>query len=126
MEFSRQEYWSGLPFPSPGDLPDPGIKPRSPILQADSLPSELPGKPMQDRKGLKLEGEGGRLGKGRCWSRKQHQLCFFPWKPRGDFKPRRAPQTMETAQGMPPSGAWKGGGGKAGTQPSSLGHSATG
>ena len=45
MEFSRQEYWSGLPFPSPGDLPDPGIKPRSPELQADGLPSELPGKP---------------------------------------------------------------------------------
>ena len=40
MEFSRQEYWSGLPFPSPGDLPDPGIKPRSPALQVDSLPSE--------------------------------------------------------------------------------------
>ena len=45
MEFSRQEYWSGLPFPSPGDLPDPGIKPRSPALQAGSLPSELQGKP---------------------------------------------------------------------------------
>ena len=42
MEFSRQEYWSGLPFPSPGELPDPGIKPRSPALQADALPSELP------------------------------------------------------------------------------------
>ena len=41
MEFSRQEYWSGLPFPSPGDLPDPGIEPRSPTLQADALPSEL-------------------------------------------------------------------------------------
>ena len=38
--FSRQEYWSGLPFPSLGDLPDPGIKPGSPTLQADSLPSE--------------------------------------------------------------------------------------
>jgi len=38
MEFSRQEYWSGLPFPSPGDLPDPGINPVSPELQADSLP----------------------------------------------------------------------------------------
>ena len=46
MGFSRQEYWSGLPFPSPGDLPDPGIKPRSPALQADALPSELPGKPL--------------------------------------------------------------------------------
>ena len=42
MGFSRQEYWSGLPFPSPGALPDPGIKPRSPVLQADSLLSEPP------------------------------------------------------------------------------------
>ena len=45
MEFSRQEYWSGLLFPSPEDLPDPGIEPRSPKLQADALPSEPPGKP---------------------------------------------------------------------------------
>ena len=45
MGFSRQEYWTGLPFPSPGDLPDPGIKPRSPSLQADSLLPESPGKP---------------------------------------------------------------------------------
>ena len=44
MEFSRQEYWSGLPFPSPVYLPDPGIKPRSPTSQADSLPSETWGK----------------------------------------------------------------------------------
>ena len=44
MGFSRQEYWSGLPFPSPGDLPDPGIEPRSAALQADALPSEPPGK----------------------------------------------------------------------------------
>ena len=42
MGFSRQKYWSGLSFPSPGDLPDPGIEPRSPALQADALPSELP------------------------------------------------------------------------------------
>ena len=42
--FSRQEYWSGLPFPSPGDLPKPGIEPGSPALQADALSSELPGK----------------------------------------------------------------------------------
>ena len=46
MEFSRQEYWSGLPFPSPGDLPDPGIEPRSPALWADALTSEPPGKPI--------------------------------------------------------------------------------
>ena len=52
MGFSRQEYWSGLPFPSPGDLPDPGIEPRSPALQVDFcianrffLPTELQGKP---------------------------------------------------------------------------------
>ena len=43
--FSRQKYWSGLPFPFPGDLPNPGIKPRSPALQANSLLTELPGKP---------------------------------------------------------------------------------
>ena len=45
MGFSRQEYWSGLPFPSPGDLPKPGIGPGSPALQADALLSEPPGKP---------------------------------------------------------------------------------
>ena len=45
MGFSRQEHWSGLPFPSPGDLPDPGIEPRSPALEADALTSEPPGKP---------------------------------------------------------------------------------
>ena len=45
MEFSRQEYWIGLPFPTPGDLPDPRIEPGSPALQADSSPSEPPGKP---------------------------------------------------------------------------------
>ena len=45
MGFSRQEYWSGLPFPSPGDLPDPGIEPRSSALHADALISEPPGKP---------------------------------------------------------------------------------
>ena len=46
MGFSRQECWSGLPFPSPGDLPNPGIEPRSPALQADALPSEPPEKPI--------------------------------------------------------------------------------
>ena len=45
MEFSRQQYWSGLPFPSPGDLPDPGIEPKSSALQADTLPSEPSEKP---------------------------------------------------------------------------------
>ena len=46
MEFSSPEYWSGYPFPSPGDLPSPGIEPRSPTLQTDSLPAEPQGKPV--------------------------------------------------------------------------------
>ena len=50
MGFSRQEYWSGFPFPSPGDLPNPGIEPGFSALQADSLPSELPGKQTQSKK----------------------------------------------------------------------------
>ena len=49
MGFSRQEYWSGLPFPSPGDLLYPGIEPRSPTLQADTLTSAPPGKPLNKR-----------------------------------------------------------------------------
>ena len=45
MDFSRSEYWSGYPFPSPGYIPNPGIKPRSPVVQVDSLPVEPQGKP---------------------------------------------------------------------------------
>ena len=52
MKFSKQEYWSGLPFPSPGDLTNLGIEPRSPALQADSLPSGPPRKPLTHSKGL--------------------------------------------------------------------------
>ena len=54
MGFSRQEYWNGLPFPSPGDLPDSGIKPGSLALQADALTSEPPGKPILHTKSLQL------------------------------------------------------------------------
>ena len=61
-EFSREEYWSGLPFPSPGDLPDPWIESRYPTLRADALPSELSGKPLfhakmgsiKDRNGMDI------------------------------------------------------------------------
>ena len=63
MGFSRQEYWSGLPFPSPGDLPDPGIKPRSPPLQADTLPSELPR--MLRKTGLKYFLINDKMAKGK-------------------------------------------------------------
>ena len=52
MEFSRQEYWSGLPFPSPGDLPDPGIEPGSPALQTDTLLSDPPGEPDKGKEEL--------------------------------------------------------------------------
>ena len=63
MEFSRQEYWSGLPFPSPGDLPDPGIKPRSPALWADTLPAEPPGKPsVYERDPNKSRSENLKIG----------------------------------------------------------------
>ena len=64
MGFSRQEYWIGLPFPSPGDLPNPGIKPKSPALPVDSLPSEPPGKPQEGRKDAQLALERG-------WAQKQ-------------------------------------------------------
>ena len=54
MEFSRPEYWSGWPFPSPGDLPNIGLEPRSPALQANSLPTELLGKPSKKMRQLQL------------------------------------------------------------------------
>ena len=55
MGFSEQEYWSGLPFPSPGDLPNPGIKPTSPALQADSLPLSHLGSPQHSTYNKKPE-----------------------------------------------------------------------
>ena len=61
IQLSRQEYCSGLPFPSPGDLPDPGIKPRSPASQADALPAEPPGKPGSDELLTDKEIEAPRL-----------------------------------------------------------------
>ena len=64
MEFSRQEYWSGLSFPSPGCLLDPGIEPTSPAFQADSLPSEPPGKPHSFPSFLPLH--AGVAALGRC------------------------------------------------------------
>ena len=59
--FSSQEYWSGLPFSSPGDLPQPGIEPVSPALQADSLPSEPPGKPPRGTRRVQTQGRGSEI-----------------------------------------------------------------
>jgi hypothetical protein len=63
MGFSRQECWSGLPFPSPGDLPEPGIEPGSPALQADALPSEPPGKPDERERYIQLNAEFQRIAR---------------------------------------------------------------
>ena len=57
MGFSRQEYWSGLPCPPPEDLPDPGIEPGSPAVQADSLPAEPPRNPFLQRLDTKMSAE---------------------------------------------------------------------
>ena len=67
IEFSRPEYWSGWPFPFPGDLPNPGIIPRSPALQADSLPSEPPGKPKNTGVGSLLLLQGNFLTQESNW-----------------------------------------------------------
>ena len=60
MGFSRQEYWGGLPFPSPGDLPNPGIKPGSPALQTDSVLSKPPGSPTR-KESVGLDKQWGKV-----------------------------------------------------------------
>ena len=79
MGFSRQEHWSGLPFPSPRDLPDPGIEPRAPALQADPLPSEPPGK-LLDHQGNPAETFftviTGVVGVGLASSRRAQDCCW--------------------------------------------------
>ena len=87
MGFSRQEYWSGLSFRSPGDLPDPGIEPRSPALQADALPSEPPGKPFgccfTSNSSLFPTSSLPSVATAPCIS--QVQQLFTPVDPRADF-----------------------------------------
>ena len=80
MEFSRQEYWSGLPFPSPGDLPDPGIEPGSPELRADTLSSEPPGNPYGYEGWIIKKTECQRIDAFElwCWRR----LLRVPWAAR--------------------------------------------
>ena len=77
MGFSRQEYWSGLPFPSPGDLPDPVIEPRSPKLQAGSIPSKPPGKlknPIFGASSLSADVDGPRILHFGIWFCGKHVL----------------------------------------------------
>ena len=72
MQFCRPEYWSGYLFPSPGDLPNPGIELGSPALQPDSLPTELSGKPSESQTPFKTQPDDpGRLPDVSCWK------CFF-------------------------------------------------
>ena len=73
----RQEYWSGLPFPSPGDLPDPGIEPGSPTLQVDSLPNELPGKPQEMESKVNFKGEDYMYV---FWNQAQRRETRLGWK----------------------------------------------
>ena len=77
VRFSRQEYWSGLPFPSPWDLPDPGIEPWSPALQAYALLSEPLGKPMSKKLAF-LKANFGRLVKSGLKYRLWKHLSIFP------------------------------------------------
>ena len=86
MGFSRQEYWSGLPFPSPEDLPDPGIEPRSPALKADTLPPEPPGKSCTRTERLGLHFCWWYSGQGSSCQCRGHG--FDPWS-------RRIPHATE-------------------------------
>ena len=88
VEFSREEYWSGLPFPSPGNLPDSGIEPRSLTLQADSLPSEPLGKPIKVKWALRVEHSFNRFSVFMKWNTREFSLCLcvfsfvsFPYRP---------------------------------------------
>ena len=74
--FSRQEYWSGLPLPSPGDLPDPGIEPGSPASQADSLPAELSGKPKSSSQ-IPTRGSVCRISAGLTAAEHQARPCLL-------------------------------------------------
>ena len=76
MGVLRQEYWSGLPFPSPGNLPDPGIEPRSLTLRADSLPSEPPLKPTKVKWALRVEHSSNRFSVFMKQNIREFSLCL--------------------------------------------------
>ena len=82
VRFSRQEHWSGLPFPSPGVFPDPGIKPRCPVLQADSLLTEPPGKPW-------WYADMAKIGKVMCMDWSLHNCPGLNGAPCGEYSVSR-------------------------------------
>ena len=87
MRLSRQEYWSRLPCPSPGDLPNPGTEAMSPASQADSLPSEPPGKPVLLRPVWEKERETETEGEGEKEERSERRKCSYmaiPFGPRSN------------------------------------------
>ena len=87
MGFPRQEYWSGLPFPSPGDLPNPGIEPGCPISQADSLPTEPPGKPYPNY-GYSLKQDGkAKANQQICLQRKALDYSLKPLQLQSSYQP---------------------------------------
>ena len=100
MDFSRQEYWSALPFPSPGDLPEPRIEPRSPALQADAFLAEPPGKPLQHEGEWQTRGLGDRSAGTWMWEEAGRELRGKPGKdpkkPRGNLR-RREQSSMFAA-----------------------------
>ena len=91
---SRQEYWSGLPFPSPGDLPDPGIKPGSPALQADSSPSE--------HQGRQHRALGNLLLRRQAESRRISKLVWEVWAARPSCRARILPKRAAEGTTGPP------------------------
>ena len=94
MGFSRQEYWSGLPCPPPGDLPNPGIEPRSPVLQTDCLPSEPPGKPMNTGVDSLFHFLGTVSTQESNWGLLQYRWIFYQLSYRGS--PRSWDMTINT------------------------------
>ena len=103
MEFSWQEYWNGFPFPSPGDLPNTGIKPRSPALQADVLPTELPGGPSYPAIYLGPNYDGGNEDDGDLPEKIYACTATFsaPNSEAGHHEPMPPPETLRHTQASP-------------------------
>ena len=97
--FSRQEYWSGLPCPPPGDLLNPGIKPTYPALQADSLLSEPPGKPWEYKRGVKIRrGEHNMQNQAEGWAWTRYFLLRKGWRLIGSMGEKQG--GMEASEGL--------------------------